>query len=127
MGLFDGIIAPFDGVDFGSKYGDRVSVNDMWKYGNKTVYDFQKSDLINDNLEELRQTVATQASKQIDYQMLEQLKASLEAGMNPPEKTPEEKVIDIIKGGFEKKFGMTIQQFQEIYDDLVETSPEKLV
>ena len=126
MGLFDGVIAPFGGVDFGSRYGDRVSVSGLWKYGNKTVYDFDH-DLINDNLTELRQTVATQASKQMDYQVLEQLKATLEAGINPPEKTPEEKVIDIVKGGFEKKFGMTIQEFQEIYDELVENSPEKLI
>lgn len=118
MSLFSGIVAPFS---------DRTISANQWSYGTHTVYDFNDSDLVKDNLNELRQIVATQASKQMDYAVLEQLKAQLEAGLNPPEKTPEEKVIDIVKGGFEKKFGMTIQEFQKIYDDIVENSPEKLI
>jgi len=43
------------------------------------------------------------------------------------EPTIEEKVVDIVKGGFEEKFGMTIQEFQEVYERIIETEPEKLI
>ena len=44
-----------------------------------------------------------------------------------PEPTIEDKVVDIVKGGFEEKFGMTIQEFQEVYEQIVETDPERLI
>jgi hypothetical protein len=44
-----------------------------------------------------------------------------------PEPTIEDRVVDIVKGGFEDKFGMTIQEFQEVYEKLVEESPERLI
>ena len=44
-----------------------------------------------------------------------------------PEPTIEDKVVDIVKGGFEEKFGMTIQEFQEVYENIVENNPERLI
>lgn len=44
-----------------------------------------------------------------------------------PEPTIEDKVVDIVKGGFEEKFGITIQEFQEVYERLVETDPQRLI
>ena len=44
-----------------------------------------------------------------------------------PEPTIEEKVVDIVKGGFEEKFDMTIQEFQDVYEKLVEEEPERLI
>jgi len=102
------------------------TIGDTWSYGSHLHVDMEH-DLIKDNLDELRNTVANHASRQMDYQVLEQIRAQLIDGVNPPEKTPEEKVIDIVKGGFEKKFGISIQEFQEIYDNLVVNSPEKLI
>jgi nitric oxide reductase large subunit len=124
MGLFDGVVGPFNSGGYVDN--NTVSLGNMWSYGNRVSYDWDR-DLLKDNLDELRQTVATQASKQMDYATIQALKVQLEEMVTPKEKTPEEKVIDIVKGGFEKKFGMTIQEFQEIYDDLVENSPEKLI
>lgn len=50
-------------------------------------------------------------------------------GKTPIEKpkTKKEKVIEIAKGEFEAQFGMTIQEFQEIYEEIVEENPESLI
>jgi hypothetical protein len=45
----------------------------------------------------------------------------------PKKQTIEDRVVDIVKGGFEDKFGMTIQEFQEAYDKILDESPERLV
>lgn len=44
-----------------------------------------------------------------------------------PAETDEQKVVRILKGDFEKKFGMTFEKFIETYQRLLETSPEKLI
>ncbi len=41
--------------------------------------------------------------------------------------TDEEKVVRILKGDFEKKFGMTFEKFIEVREKLLETHPEKLI
>jgi hypothetical protein len=41
--------------------------------------------------------------------------------------TEEEKVLRIVKCDFEDKFGITIERFQQVYESIVETSPEKLI
>jgi len=43
------------------------------------------------------------------------------------EETEEDKVIKILKGGFEKKFNMSFEKFIEIYNNILENSPEKLI
>jgi len=66
-------------------------------------------------------------SKQISTNMdrdVEKIKAMIDA---PKQKITEEKVIDIVNGGFESHFGMTIQEFQETYDAILENNPEKLI
>lgn len=45
----------------------------------------------------------------------------------PDEPTDEEKVLKILKGGFEKEFGMTYEKFKEIYETILEENPEKLI
>lgn len=44
-----------------------------------------------------------------------------------PYETDEEKVIKILKGDFEKKFGMSFEKFIDIYNNIINTSPEKLI
>ncbi len=44
-----------------------------------------------------------------------------------PVETNEQKVIRILKGDFEKKFGMTFEKFIETYNGILENSPEKLI
>lgn len=41
--------------------------------------------------------------------------------------TPEEKVIDLLKGGFERRCGISLDEFTRIYHELLEHSPEKLI
>ena len=41
--------------------------------------------------------------------------------------TDEDKVARILKGDFEKKFGMTFEKFIEVYHKMLENSPEKLI
>lgn len=41
--------------------------------------------------------------------------------------TDEEKVIRLMKGGFEKHHGITFERFIEIYHCILEKSPEKLI
>ncbi len=77
-----------------------------------------------DQMYELRDYIAREASTQMDLQVLEQLKAAMKT---PKEKTHEEKVIDIVNGGFKAHFGMEIYEFQAIYESIVENNPEKLI
>lgn len=44
-----------------------------------------------------------------------------------PVETEDQKVIRILKGDFEKKFGMTFERFVEVRERLIETHPEKLI
>lgn len=44
----------------------------------------------------------------------------------PPE-TEHEKVVRILKGDFEKKFGMSYDRFVEIYNEILKNDPEKLI
>jgi len=84
------------------------------------------SSLWNDTSEmyALRDYIAKEVSAQNDLQALEQLKKAMKTSKD---KTPEEKVIDIVKGGFEAHFGMTIEEFQKVYETIVEKNPEKLL
>ncbi len=51
----------------------------------------------------------------------------LEKYMKPKIETEHEKVVRILKGDFEKKFGMTFERFIEVYHDMMEQHPEKLI
>ena len=44
-----------------------------------------------------------------------------------PVETDEQKVIRILKGDFEKKFGMTFEKFIEVRETILEHNPEKLI
>ena len=83
-------------------------------------------DLWNDSndMYALREYIARKSSTQMDLQVLEQLKKVMES---PKAKTPEQKVLDIVNGGFEAHFGMSIEEFQIVYDSIVEKNPEKLI
>jgi len=41
--------------------------------------------------------------------------------------TEEEKVVKLLKGGFEEKCGITFTKFIEIYHNILENNPEKLI
>ena len=41
--------------------------------------------------------------------------------------TDEEKVIRILKGDFEETFGMSFDKFIDIYNNLLENNPDKLI
>lgn len=74
--------------------------------------------------QEVRDYLAKQVSTNMGRDIVEKLKAMSEESK---QKTKEERVIDIIHGGMERHFGMTIQEFQEIYEELLRSNPEKLV
>lgn len=44
-----------------------------------------------------------------------------------PELNEHDKVVKILKGDFEKKFGMTYDRFVEIYNEILKNNPEKLI
>lgn len=78
----------------------------------------------NDSMRELRDRLATIHINQIDLNLLEELKRVLE---EPIQKTKEERVIDIVCGGFEKHFNMSLDEFNDIYKKILEDDPEKLI
>ena len=41
--------------------------------------------------------------------------------------TPEQRVINLLKGGFESRCGISFDEFIKVYNDLLEHSPEKLI
>ena len=146
MGLLDGLLGNTSGgyVPQFSPYINPKSFapkHDLWKTTNRVSISPRESldkitfdgivrveeDIVDSTTSRLRDQVSVQMSNQFNARMLEELTKQLEEAVKPKEKTPEEKVIDIVKGGFENKFGMSIQEFQEIYDGLVENSPEKLI
>jgi hypothetical protein len=47
----------------------------------------------------------------------------------PPEPplSEEEKVVKLLKGGFEEKHGLTFDKFIEVYNKLLQDNPEKLI
>lgn len=44
-----------------------------------------------------------------------------------PKKTNEDKVIEILKGGLETKFGIDFETFMETYEKILADNPEKLI
>lgn len=50
-----------------------------------------------------------------------------EKAKSAPVETDEQKVIRILKGDFEKKFGMTFEKFIEVRETILEHNPEKLI
>lgn len=44
-----------------------------------------------------------------------------------PNETPTEKVIRYLKGDFEKQIGMSFDEFTKIRNEIIESSPEKLI
>ena len=38
-----------------------------------------------------------------------------------------ERVVKILKGGFENQFGMTYERFVELYNEILKDEPEKLI
>lgn len=44
-----------------------------------------------------------------------------------PIEAEHDKVVRILKGGFEKSFGMSFERFLEVYREIVKNHPEKLI
>ena len=77
-----------------------------------------------DDMQDVRDYLSQQVSANMDRDIVEKLKAMIDA---PKQKTKEEKVIDIVNGGFQNHFGMSINEFQKIYEEILEHNPEQLV
>jgi len=58
------------------------------------------------------------------YNSFEYAHAAIE---NDGEENPHDKVVRILKGDFEKKFGMSFDEFNKIYNEILKTCPEKLI
>lgn len=41
--------------------------------------------------------------------------------------TPQERVISLLKGGFEIRCGISFDEFIQVYNELLEHNPEKLI
>ena len=41
--------------------------------------------------------------------------------------TPQERVINLLKGGFENRCGISFDEFIQVYNELLEHNPEKLI
>ena len=41
--------------------------------------------------------------------------------------TPQERVISLLKGGFENRCGISFDEFIQVYNELLEHNPEKLI
>lgn len=85
---------------------------------------FDLSNVWKDDMYEVRNHIASEYTKSNNEELLRQLEAMINA---PKKKSKEERVVDIIKGGFENHFNMTIQEFQAIYEHMLANNPEKLV
>ena len=96
--------------------------------GNFRVRDIKRAyDLSNvwtDEMYDARNLMAAKYEHQSEKEVLRQLKKLIN---EPKTKTKEDRVIDIIHGGFERHFNMSINEFQAIYEQMLETSPEALV
>lgn len=55
--------------------------------------------------------------KEIDMQFIEPVKYE----------SDEEKVVRIIKGDFENIFGISLEKFNEVYQNILKNCPEKLI
>ncbi|RLC45293.1 MAG: hypothetical protein DRH57_08265 [Candidatus Cloacimonadota bacterium] len=76
------------------------------------------------DMQDVRDYLSKQVAIDMDRDIIEKLKAMID---RPKQKTKEEKVLDIVNGGFQDHFGISIQEFQAIYEEILETNPEKLV
>ena len=61
--------------------------------------------------------IIAEMAKKIDDEIVSSMVSSLKP------KTNEEKVISILKGGFEAEYGMSFDKFVEIYNEMKETCP----
>ena len=68
-------------------------------------------------LQNIYNRMAAEMAKKIDEEIISQMVSSFKP------KTNEEKVISILKGGFEKEYGMSFDKFVEIYNEMKETCP----
>ncbi len=66
-------------------------------------------------LQSVYDRIITEMAKKIDDEIVSSMVSSLKP------KTNEEKVISILKGGFEKEYGMSFDKFIEIYNEMKET------
>lgn len=110
----------YDGKLFGT--GTLGTMGDSYK--NIVEHRVDLENLFRDDMYGIRDQIARTASNELDYQTIVALKGMLE---KEKEVSDEDKVIGIVKGGFEKHFGMTMERFNEIYESIMETNPEKLI
>ena len=52
---------------------------------------------------------------------------TLKKSISMPQESDQDKVVKLLKGGFEKIHGITFERFMEVYYEIVETCPEKLI
>lgn len=91
-------------------------------YGNRWMVDYDVwSD--NDTVTKLRNIIASQMSEKMDLEILNSIKEAMKERVE----TEEEKVIRILKGDFEKTFGISWDRFQIVYNKILESNPEKLI
>jgi urease accessory protein UreE len=77
-----------------------------------------------DELNKLRTKLFELGNQQIDITLLEELKRMLK---DDSIQSDEKKTIEIIKGGFEKHFQMSLETFLKIREDLIQNHPEKII
>jgi len=103
-------------------------MNDDWKlsstYGASHSMQIDPTMLWGNDMQEVRDYLSKQVAINMDRDIVEKLKAAIDA---PKQKTKEEKVVDIVNGGFQDHFNMSIQEFQEVYESILQNNPEQLV
>lgn len=80
------------------------------------------------------QMIEQQKLKELKKQMLDYHKYALmdsifidELNNKKPVETEEQKVLRILKGDFERQFGMTFDRFIEVRERMLETNPERFI
>lgn len=81
---------------------------------NVTYIDMLVDDILGDLWMESNQR---KKYKEIDMQFIEPVKYE----------SDEEKVVRIIKGDFENIFGISLEKFNEVYQNILKNCPEKLI
>lgn len=113
------------------KFDSKWNKNDSWydydKYGgNKYKHDWKITHSGPSISREIEKDLITHLTKKIDLELLNSLKGTWTDSFKKTE-SDEDKVVRILKGDFEKKFGMSFEKFIEVYNKLLDDSPEKLI
>jgi hypothetical protein len=88
------------------------------------ITDIDRDMLWGDGMQEVRDYLSNQVASNMDFEIIKKLKKIID---EPKQKTKEERVIDIVNGAFNDHFGMSLQEFQEVYEGILQNNPEKLV